>query len=99
MSGNRFAGRSRDHLPLRRSPGSGPEENRRAMNNVKRLAVYCGSAPGGKTVFADAARATAHAMVGRGVDLVYGGGRLGLMGMIADRGLELGGPWDGAIPA
>ena len=59
------------------------------MNNVKRLAVYCGSAPGSQPVFADATRATAAAMVGRGVDLVYGGGRLGLMGMIADSVLDL----------
>ena len=69
------------------------------MNHVKRLAVYCGSAPGSKGVFADAARATAEAMVRRDVDLVYGGGRLGLMGLIADRVLDLGGHVYGAIPA
>ena len=68
------------------------------MNNVKRLAVYCGSAPGSKTVFADSAQATAEAMVRRDVDLVYGGGRLGLMGLVADRVLELGGHVYGAIP-
>jgi len=68
------------------------------MNNLKRLAVYCGSAPGSNPVFADAARATARAMVARGVDLVYGGGRLGLMGLIADSVLELGGRVDGVIP-
>ena len=68
------------------------------MNHVKRLAVYCGSAPGSKGVFADAARATAEAMVRRDVDLVYGGGRLGLMGLIADRVLDLGGHVYGAIP-
>ena len=49
------------------------------MNNVKRLAVYCGSAPGSRPEFAEATKATAAAMVSRGVDLVYGGGRLGLM--------------------
>ena len=68
------------------------------MNHVTRLAVYCGSAPGSKGVFADAARATAEAMVRRDVDLVYGGGRLGLMGLIADRVLDLGGHVYGAIP-
>ena len=61
------------------------------MNNVKRLAVYCGSAPGSRQVFADATRETAKAMVSRGVDLVYGGGRLGLMGIIADNVLDCGG--------
>ena len=69
------------------------------MNNVKRLAVYCGSAPGRDPMFAGATRATAEAMVNNGVDLVYGGGRLGLMGLIADSVLELGGKVYGVIPA
>ena len=68
------------------------------MNNVKRLAVYCGSASGSQPVFAECTRATARAMVGAGVDLVYGGGRLGLMGLIADSVLELGGRAYGVIP-
>jgi uncharacterized protein (TIGR00730 family) len=68
------------------------------VNNVKRLAVYCGSASGTQPVFADATRATAAAMVGRGVDLVYGGGRLGLMGLIADSVLAGGGRVYGVIP-
>jgi hypothetical protein len=68
------------------------------VNNLKRLAVYCGSASGSLPVFADATRATAQAMVGRGVDLVYGGGRLGLMGLIADSVLDLGGQVYGVIP-
>lgn len=69
------------------------------MNNVKRLAVYCGSAPGRDEAFADATRSTASAMVSRGVDLVYGGGRLGLMGLIADSVLAEGGRVYGVIPA
>jgi hypothetical protein len=69
------------------------------VNNVRRLAVYCGSAPGSSPVFAEAARATAQAMVSQGVELVYGGGRLGLMGLIADSVLELGGQVYGVIPA
>jgi uncharacterized protein (TIGR00730 family) len=68
------------------------------VNNLKRLAVYCGSAPGSDPAFADATRATAAAMVGNGVDLVYGGGRLGLMGLVADNVLELGGKVYGVIP-
>jgi hypothetical protein len=68
------------------------------VNNVKRLAVYCGSAAGSRPTFADATRATASAMVKRGVDLVYGGGRLGLMGLIADSVLGLGGHVYGVIP-
>ena len=68
------------------------------MNNVKCLAVYCGSASGSQTVFAEATRATAKAMVSRDVDLVYGGGRLGLMGLIADSVLAAGGRVYGVIP-
>ena len=69
------------------------------MKNLNRLAVYCGSAPGNQQQFADCTRATAEAMAANGVDLVYGGGRLGLMGMIADNVLELGGRVYGVIPS
>ena len=68
------------------------------MKNVQRLAVYCGSASGSDVVYAHAAYTTAEAMVSRGVDLVYGGGRLGLMGLIADSVLDLGGRVYGVIP-
>jgi uncharacterized protein (TIGR00730 family) len=68
------------------------------VNNIKRLAVYCGSASGSRPVFPECARATARAMADAGVDLVYGGGRLGLMGVIADSMLELGGRVYGVIP-
>jgi uncharacterized protein (TIGR00730 family) len=68
------------------------------VNHVRRLAVYCGSAAGSSPVFAEATRATASAMVSHGVDLVYGGGRLGLMGLVADTVLEGGGRVYGVIP-
>jgi uncharacterized protein (TIGR00730 family) len=68
------------------------------VTNVRRLAVYCGSASGSSEVFADATRATAKAMVSQNVDLVYGGGRLGLMGLIADSVLAGGGRVYGVIP-
>jgi uncharacterized protein (TIGR00730 family) len=68
------------------------------LNNLKSLAVYCGSASGSQPVFADATRSTAETMVNQGVDLVYGGGRLGLMGLIADTVLQLGGQVYGVIP-
>jgi uncharacterized protein (TIGR00730 family) len=68
------------------------------VSQVRRLAVYCGSAGGSLPVFAEATRATAAAMVERGVDLVYGGGRLGLMGLIADSVLDGGGRVFGVIP-
>jgi len=68
------------------------------LKNVQSLAVYCGSAAGSSPAFAAATRATAAAMVSQGVDLVYGGGRLGLMGLIADSVLAAGGRVYGVIP-
>ena len=68
------------------------------MNQLERVAVYCGSASGADASFADQARATAQAMAEANVDLVYGGGRLGLMGVMADTVLELGGKVYGVIP-
>jgi len=68
------------------------------VKNLDQLAVYCGSAPGSDPAFAEATRATAAAMVREHIQLVYGGGRLGLMGLIADSVLELGGEVYGVIP-
>ena len=65
---------------------------------INRIAVYCGSAPGVDPGFADAARDLARTMAARGIDLVYGGGRLGLMGVIADDMLAAGGKVYGVIP-
>jgi uncharacterized protein (TIGR00730 family) len=65
---------------------------------LQRVAVYCGSAAGCDSCFADAARDTAAEMARNGVDLVYGGGRLGLMGVIADSVLGDGGRVYGVIP-
>jgi uncharacterized protein (TIGR00730 family) len=66
---------------------------------IRRLAVYCGSAMGADPAFADTARELAAEMTVRGIDLVYGGGRLGLMGVMADAVLEGGGRVYGVIPA
>jgi len=66
--------------------------------SIGRLAVYCGSATGVDPAFADAARLLGQTMVERGIDLVYGGGRLGLMGIVADSVLDAGGKVYGVIP-
>ncbi len=66
--------------------------------NIKRLAVYCGSAAGSDPRFAEAARAMGEAIVERALELVYGGGRLGLMGIIADTVINAGGIAYGVIP-
>ncbi len=65
---------------------------------MKRLAVYCGSSPGTDPAFADAAHGIGIAMAARGIGLVYGGGRLGLMGIVADAVLDNGGEAHGVIP-
>jgi uncharacterized protein (TIGR00730 family) len=66
--------------------------------NIRKLAVYCGSAGGGDPRFEEAARLLGRTMVERGIDLVYGGGRLGLMGIIADTVIAYGGRTYGVIP-
>jgi len=65
---------------------------------MKTLAVYCGAAPGADPVYADAARALARSLVEQNIGLVYGGGKVGLMGVIADEVLRLGGEATGVIP-
>jgi uncharacterized protein (TIGR00730 family) len=65
---------------------------------VRRLAVYCGSSAGADPAFAGIARALGAEMAARGIGLVYGGGRLGLMGIVADSALAAGGEAHGVIP-
>jgi uncharacterized protein (TIGR00730 family) len=65
---------------------------------VNRICIFCGSFSGVRREYADAAVATAEALVRRGLALVYGGGRVGLMGIIADEVLRLGGHAIGVIP-
>lgn len=62
------------------------------------LCVYCGSRPGTDPRFADTARAVGHWIGERGGRLVYGGGRSGLMGIVAEATLEAGGRVIGIIP-
>jgi len=65
---------------------------------MNRLAVYCGSSMGTDPAFADTARALGEEMASRGIGLVYGGGRLGLMGVVADAVIWAGGEAHGVIP-
>ena len=65
---------------------------------MKRLAVYCGSKMGTDPAFAALARALGEEMAARGIGLVYGGGRLGLMGVVADAVMTNGGEAFGVIP-
>jgi uncharacterized protein (TIGR00730 family) len=65
---------------------------------VKRIAVYCGSATPANPVYIEAARMVGRSLAQRGIGVVYGGGRLGLMGAVADSALEAGGEVIGVIP-
>ena len=65
---------------------------------MKRLAVYCGSATPADPTYIEGARALGRTLAERGIGLVYGGGRTGLMGAIADGALAGGGEVIGVIP-
>jgi hypothetical protein len=67
-------------------------------STMKRICVFCGSSPGFRPVYAEAARATGRLLVERGIGLVYGGGNVGLMGEVADAVLAAGGEVTGVIP-
>jgi uncharacterized protein (TIGR00730 family) len=62
------------------------------------VCVYCGARHGGKPIYTDAARALGAAIGSRGWQLVYGGGKVGLMGEVADATLAAGGRVVGVIP-
>jgi uncharacterized protein (TIGR00730 family) len=65
---------------------------------MKNICVYCGSSPGRIEAYADGARALAKALVARDLGLVYGGASVGIMGLVADSVLQLGGRAVGVIP-
>ena len=65
---------------------------------MKRIAVYCGSATPADPVYIETARLVGRTLAQKGIGVVYGGGRLGLMGAVADSALEAGGEVIGVIP-
>jgi len=65
---------------------------------IKALCVYCGANAGVSPQYAESARALARVLVSENISLVYGGGNVGLMGVIADEVLRLGGEVTGVIP-
>ena len=65
---------------------------------MRRVCVYCGANRGRDPAYAEAARAMGRALAQRGIELVTGGGRVGLMGVVADAALEAGGSVVGVIP-
>jgi uncharacterized protein (TIGR00730 family) len=66
---------------------------------VRRVCVFCGSSYGARLEYASAASAVGQGLALRGIGLVYGGARVGLMGCVAEAALQAGGEVIGVIPA
>jgi uncharacterized protein (TIGR00730 family) len=65
---------------------------------MKSIAVYCAASPGNKTIYRDAAIALGREIGRRNFRLIYGGGAVGLMGVVADAALEAGAQVIGVLP-
>jgi uncharacterized protein (TIGR00730 family) len=68
------------------------------MPEIRSVAVFCGSRVGASPAYRDAAVALGEALAHAGMRLIYGGGRIGLMGALADGALSAGGTVIGVIP-
>jgi uncharacterized protein (TIGR00730 family) len=69
-----------------------------ASGRFRRITVFCGSRTGNRPIYRDLATRLGHALAARSIGLVYGGGNVGLMGVVADAVLERGGEAIGVIP-
>jgi hypothetical protein len=69
-----------------------------ALGNIRRLCVYCGSSATVEACYREAASELGLRLAAGGIELVYGGGRVGLMGLLADAALTAGGKVIGIIP-
>ena len=65
---------------------------------MKSLCVYCGSSSGSVPAYTAAARELGQLLAAQQIELIYGGGRVGLMGVLADAVLDAGGRVQGVIP-
>ena len=68
------------------------------MSEIKRLAVFCGSSPGARPEYAEAARAFGRLLSERGIGVVYGGSNVGVMAALANEVLDNHGDIIGVIP-
>ncbi|OIW03917.1 hypothetical protein TanjilG_30193 [Lupinus angustifolius] len=74
------------------------KEIKMKQSKFKRICVFCGSSPGNKTSYKDAAIELGCELVSRNIDLVYGGGSIGLMGLISHAVYDGGRHVIGVIP-
>jgi uncharacterized protein (TIGR00730 family) len=65
---------------------------------MRRVCVFCGSSPGARPAYAEATAEVARLLVGEGIGVVYGGGHVGLMGVLADTAMAEGGEVIGVMP-
>lgn len=65
---------------------------------MKSILIYCGANTGNKPIYRQRAEELAEELVKRNIRMVYGGGSVGLMGVLADKFLEKGGEITGVIP-
>jgi uncharacterized protein (TIGR00730 family) len=65
---------------------------------AKRISIFCGANTGNSETYIEIAAQTARRLVEEGFGIVYGGGRVGLMGVVADSALQAGGEVIGVIP-
>jgi uncharacterized protein (TIGR00730 family) len=68
------------------------------MTELRSVCIYCGASFGNQPRYAESARRLGRALAMRGITVVYGGGRVGLMGALADAALAAGGRVIGVIP-
>src|SRR5207342_3463991 len=84
---------------IRSSAGSRPVGSELApVMNLTSVCVFCGSNPGADPIYVQTARRMGELLAARGITLVYGGGRVGLMGAVAEAALRGGGKVIGVIP-
>ena len=65
---------------------------------MRRICVFCGSSPGARPAYAEATAEVARLLAGQGKGVVYGGGHVGLMGVLADTAMATGGEVIGVMP-
>jgi len=65
---------------------------------VQRVCVFCGSSPGARPAYAEATAEVGRLLAGEGIGVVYGGGHVGLMGVLADSAMAAGGEVIGVMP-
>lgn len=70
----------------------------RNMSEIKRVAVYAASSSQVSSEYIDAAAELGRTLAAEGIEIVYGAGKVGLMGTLADAALDAGGKVTGVIP-